>query len=52
MTDPTLDEAADMELSARVAAEAGQLLLELREAVGPVEDRDAADALRKRADAT
>jgi len=52
MTDSALDEATDMEISAQVAAEAGQLLLALREEVGPVEDRDAADALRKRADAT
>lgn len=52
MTDSALDEATDMEISAQVAAEAGQLLLALREEVGPVEDRDAADALRKRADAS
>lgn len=44
--------ATDMEVSAIVAAEAGQLLLRLREDLGPVDDREAADALRKRADAT
>jgi 3'(2'), 5'-bisphosphate nucleotidase len=42
----------DMEVSARVAAEAGRLLLALREDFGPVDDREAADALRKKADAT
>jgi len=52
MTDTPLADASDMEVSARVAAEAGQLLLQLREGFGPVEDREAADALRRRADAT
>jgi 3'(2'), 5'-bisphosphate nucleotidase len=52
MNDTPLADASDMEVSARVAAEAGQLLLELRDGFGPVEDREAADALRKRADAT
>lgn len=52
MTDtPPVDE-TDMEVSARVAAEAGQLLLALRDDFGPVDDREAADSLRKRADAT
>lgn len=50
MNDPV--EATDMEISARVAAEAGQLLLALREEFGPVDEREAADALRKKADAT
>ena len=46
MTDPS----TDMDVSARVAAEAGQLLLRLRESHGPVDDRESADALRKAAD--
>lgn len=50
MTQPVSDPVSDMELSARVAAEAGRLLLELRESRGPVEDRESADALRKDAD--
>lgn len=41
----------DMELSANVAAEAGQLLLELRESYGPVDDKERANELRKAADA-
>lgn len=41
----------DMQLSAEVAAEAGALLLRLREDFGPVDDRERADALRKAADA-
>lgn len=41
----------DMEVSARVAAEAGRLLLALRADAGPVDDRERADALRKQADA-
>ncbi|MFM9134551.1 MAG: inositol monophosphatase family protein [bacterium] len=44
------DHVTDMELSASVAAEAGRLLLELRESRGPVDDRESADALRKDAD--
>ncbi len=52
MNESTVDSATDMEISARVAAEAGRLLLALRDGFGPVEDRDAADALRKQADAT
>lgn len=40
----------DMEVSARVAAEAGQLLLELRESFGPIDDKDRANDLRKAAD--
>ncbi len=42
---------SDMEISAAVAAEAGRLLLDLRDNFGPVEDRERADELRKRADA-
>ena len=41
-----------MEVSATVAAEAGRLLLGLREGFGPVEDKETADALRKKADAS
>lgn len=52
MSDTPSAGATDMELSAAVAAEAGQLLLALREGFGPVDDREAADALRKRADAS
>lgn len=52
MTLTPLAQATDMEVSASVAAEAGRLLLELREGFGPVDDREAADALRKKADAT
>jgi 3'(2'), 5'-bisphosphate nucleotidase len=48
MSDDTI---TDMQLSAQVAAEAGQLLLRLREDFGPAEDRETADALRKQADA-
>ena len=40
----------DMEVSARVAAEAGQLLLELRASFGPIDDKDRANELRKAAD--
>jgi len=43
---------SDAELSRDVAQEAGRLLLELRSAFGPVEDKDAANALRKLADRT
>ena len=35
-----------------MAAEAGRLLLGLREGFGPVEDKETADALRKKADAS
>ena len=42
----------DMQVSAREAAEAGRLLLELRDGFGPVDDKAQADDLRKRADAT
>jgi 3'(2'), 5'-bisphosphate nucleotidase len=52
MTPTSLADATDMEISATVAAEAGRLLLELREGFGPVEDKDTADALRKKADAS
>ena len=52
MTPTPLTDATDMEVSATVAAEAGQLLLDLRSNFGPVEDRETADALRKQADAT
>ena len=51
MSDVTAGE-TDMQVSARVAAEAGRLLLALRQDAGPIEDREAADALRKKADAT
>ncbi|MFM7598948.1 MAG: 3'(2'),5'-bisphosphate nucleotidase CysQ [Actinomycetota bacterium] len=40
----------DMQVSARVAAEAGQLLLQLRESFGSVDDKDRANELRKAAD--
>ena len=52
MTDTSPVDETDMEVSARVAAEAGQLLLALRDDFGPVDDREAADRLRKKADAT
>jgi 3'(2'), 5'-bisphosphate nucleotidase len=52
MSSTPLADATDMEVSAIVAAEAGRLLLELRDGFGPVEDRETADALRKKADAT
>ncbi len=52
MTLTSLADATDMEVSASVAAEAGRLLLELRDGFGPVEDKDRADALRKQADAS
>lgn len=41
----------DAELSRDVAQEAGRLLLDLRASFGPVDDKDAANALRKQADA-
>lgn len=41
---------SDMDVSASVAAEAGQLLLELRETFGPVDDKERANELRKAAD--
>ncbi len=41
---------SDMDVSASVAAEAGQLLLELRDDFGPVDDKDRANELRKAAD--
>lgn len=40
----------DAELSRDVAREAGQLLLALREDFGPIDDKDAANNLRKQAD--
>ena len=40
----------DAELSRDVAQDAGRLLLALREGFGPVDDKDAANALRKKAD--
>ncbi len=40
----------DAELSRDVAREAGQLLLALREGFGPIDDKDAANALRKQGD--
>jgi 3'(2'), 5'-bisphosphate nucleotidase len=43
-------ELSDAELSRQVAQEAGRLLLELRAGFGPIDDKDAANALRKRAD--
>ncbi len=43
---------SDAELSRDVAQEAGRLLLDLRTSFGPVEDKDAANALRKQADRT
>jgi 3'(2'), 5'-bisphosphate nucleotidase len=41
---------SDADLSRDVARDAGQLLLELRSSFGPVDDKDAANALRKEAD--
>ena len=52
MTPTSLADATDMEVSSTVAAEAGRLLLDLREGFGPVEDKETADALRKKADAS
>lgn len=52
MTPTSLADANDMEVSAAVAAEAGRLLLKLREGFGPADDRERADALRKQADAS
>ena len=43
---------SDAELSRDVAQEAGRLLLDLRSSFGPVDDKDAANALRKQADRT
>ncbi len=40
----------DADLSRDVAQQAGRLLLELRENYGPIDDKDAANALRKQAD--
>jgi len=40
----------DAELSREVAREAGQLLLALREGFGPIDDKDAANDLRKQGD--
>lgn len=42
----------DAELSREVAQEAGRLLLDLRENFGPIDDKDAANALRKAGDRT
>ena len=44
--------ATDAELSREVAQEAGRLLLDLRASFGPIDDADAANALRKLADRT
>ena len=52
MTPTSLAGATDMEVSAVVAAEAGRLLIDLREGFGPVEDKETANALRKKADAS
>jgi len=41
---------SDAELSRDVAQEAGRLLLDLRTSFGPVDDKDAANTLRKQAD--
>ena len=41
---------SDAQLSVDVAREAGQLLLALRESFGPIDGKDAANALRKQAD--
>ena len=41
---------SDAELSRDVAQEAGQLLLELRSTFGPIDDKDAANSLRKQGD--
>lgn len=41
---------SDAELSRDVAQEAGRLLLDLRASFGPIDDKDAANALRKQAD--
>lgn len=41
---------SDMDVSASVAAEAGQLLLALRQSFGPVDDKERANELRKQAD--
>jgi 3'(2'), 5'-bisphosphate nucleotidase len=41
---------SDAEVSREVAQDAGRLLLELRASFGPIEDKDAANALRKQAD--
>ena len=46
----TMAEPTDAEVSALVAAEAGRLLVDLRERRGPLGDRAAEDALRKDAD--
>jgi 3'(2'), 5'-bisphosphate nucleotidase len=43
---------SDAELSRDVAREAGALLLDLRASFGPIEDREAANALRKQGDRT
>ena len=40
----------DAELSRDVARQAGRLLLDLRESFGPIDDKDSANELRKRAD--
>ncbi len=40
----------DAEVSREVAREAGRLLLDLRDGFGPIDDKDAANALRKQAD--
>lgn len=50
MTTDTGVSLGDAELSREVARDAGQLLLALREDFGPVDDKDAANALRKQAD--
>jgi 3'(2'), 5'-bisphosphate nucleotidase len=47
-----MDPRSDAEISRDVAQVAGQLLLELRDGFGPIDDKDAAHALRKLADRT
>ena len=47
-----MDARTDAEISRDVAQVAGALLLELRDGYGPIDDKDAANALRKLADRT
>ena len=47
-----MDARTDAEISRDVAQVAGALLLELRAGYGPIDDKDAANALRKLADRT
>lgn len=44
------EQLSDMQVSAMIAAEAGSLLLDLRDAFGPIDDQGAADELRKAGD--